>query len=111
MASAESDSFVPADADRYCVHCGFPFRGQDRGRSYCRQYSLPDHGRCGRRLRDAQDQEEMRKRLRITQEADPYASRTSEDAIAHAWVRQHYPDLDLEQWQPTRGDGLSAREQ
>jgi hypothetical protein len=39
-------------------------------------------------------------RLRKTQEVDPYASRTSPDAIAHGWVRQHYPDFDLRKWEP-----------
>ena len=39
-------------------------------------------------------------RLRKTQETDPYAPRTSPDAIAHDWVRQHYPDLDLRKWEP-----------
>jgi hypothetical protein len=41
-------------------------------------------------------------RLRKTQEADPYVWRTSEDAIAYGWVRQHFPDVNLQEWQPAQ---------
>jgi hypothetical protein len=96
MASAEPDLFVPADADRFCEYCGFPFRGQDRSRQYCHEYpKSEDHGACGRRLRDAQTEEGLRERLKITQEWEPSKRPTSRYAIAHAWVRQHYPDVDL----------------
>lgn len=94
--------FVPAVSKYFCVQCGFPFRGGYRAWPYCHEYDLyPDHGRCGRRLQDAQVPDGLRMRLRKTQEADPYARRTSEDAIAHGWVRQHYPDLDLREWEPS----------
>jgi len=104
VATAESEPFVPADADRFCVYCGFPFRDHDRGQVYCRQYARPGHGRCGRRRRDAQSEEGLKERLRRTQAADPYARQTSVYAIAHEWVRQRYPDVNLERWQPARGD-------
>ena len=103
--------FVPAYADRFCAHCGFPFRDPDRNRLLCHQYDLPGHGRCGVRLRDAQNPEGLRMRLRKTQEADPYGGRTSEDAIAHDWVRQHYPDVDLREWKPHESLGSVVREQ
>jgi hypothetical protein len=103
VASAEPDLFVPADADRFCEYCGFPFRGKDRSQRYCYEYpKSEDHGACGKRLRDAQTKVGLRRRLGITQEADPCTRRTNEDAIAHAWVRQHYPDVDLERWRPAR---------
>jgi hypothetical protein len=95
-------SFVPADARHFCAHCGFPFRRGDWGRLHCHEYDLPDHGRCEKRLRDARDQEGLKMRLRKTQEADPYARRTNEDAIAHDWVRQQYPAVNLKEWQPAR---------
>lgn len=44
-------------------------------------------------------------RLTKTQAADPYAARTGPDAIAHGWVRQHYPDLDLTEWAPRENLG------
>src|SRR5215470_216158 len=95
--------FVPAYADRFCTHCGFPFRGSDRGRQYCHQFDLfPDHGRCERRRRDAANPEGLEMRLRVTQQADPYSTRTGEDAIAHGWVRLHYPSVSLEEWKTAR---------
>lgn len=94
--------FVPADADDFCEYCGFPFRGGKRTPSLCREYHLPNHGRCGRRRRDAWNREGRMMRLRKTQEADPYGWRTSEDAIAHGWVSQHFPDVNLQNWQPAR---------
>jgi len=69
----------------------------------CSEYDRhPDHGRCGRRLRDAQDPEGLQMRLRKTQEMDPYAKRSSEDAVAYEWVRSHYPDVRLQDWEPRR---------
>ena len=41
-------------------------------------------------------------RLRKTQEMDPYAKRSSEDAVAYEWVRSHYPDVRLQDWEPRR---------
>jgi hypothetical protein len=106
------DLFVPAHADYFCVHCGFPFRRGERNWPYCHEYDLsPDHGRCERRLQDAQDPEGLRMRLRKTQEANPAATRTSPDAIAHEWVRQHYPDVDLQGWEPHEGFELAAHRQ
>src|SRR5262249_37275635 len=65
------------------------------------EYDLvPDHGRCEHRLRDAHDPERLLMRLRKTQEASPHARRTSPDAIAHGWVREHHPDVNLRQWEP-----------
>lgn len=66
---------------------------------------FPGHGRCGKRWHDAQHPEGLRERLRKTQEADPHDQRTSEDAIAHDWVRQHHPGEDLEPWQPVQESG------
>jgi hypothetical protein len=95
--------FVPAYADHFCVNCGFPFREVDWGRRYCHEYDKsPDHGRCGRRLRDAGQQDGLEMRLRKTQEADPYVWATGEDAVAHGWVRQNYPRMNLQNWQPAR---------
>src|SRR5690348_3222500 len=100
VTTAQPVPFVPAHAERFCVYCGFPFRDPNRGQEYCREYALPDHGRCGQRLRDAQDPQGLANRLAATRDASPYARRTSEDAIAHRWVRQHYPQVDLRPWQP-----------
>jgi hypothetical protein len=103
VATSESkDPFVPADARWYCKHCGFRFRGGARDPLLCRTYDDPAHGRCGRRLRDAQDPEGLRKRLRKTQETDPYVRRTSEDAVAYEWAKQHYPKTNLQDWEPCR---------
>jgi hypothetical protein len=95
--------FVPAHAEYFCVHCGFPFRNGPP-QQYCREFDLKDnHGRCETRRLDAQDQAGgLLTRLRKTQEADPYAWATGRDAIAHAWVRQRYPDVSLAEWQPYR---------
>ena len=100
VTTAQPSPFYPASARYFCAHCGFPFRDPNRIQLYCHEYPLPGHGRCGRRLRDAQETAGLEKRLRKTQETDPYARRTTEDAIAHEWVRQHFPHVDLKQWQP-----------
>jgi hypothetical protein len=50
-------------------------------------------------------------RLSKTQAADPYAERTSEDAIAHGWVRQHYPNVDLQEWELPESPKSVTREQ
>jgi hypothetical protein len=94
--------FVPAYADRFCAHCGFPFRGSDRGRQYCHQFDLPNHGRCERRRQDAANPEGLQMRLRATQQADPRSTRTIEDAVAHAWVRLHYPNVNIRNWKPAQ---------
>ena len=94
-------AFVPAYADRYCAHCGFPFRGRDRSRQYCREYTdRADHGACEERRQNARRPDGLRERLHKTQEADPYARSSSDHAVAHQWVREHYPDVDLREWQP-----------
>lgn len=111
VTSQRNVPFVPATADRFCAHCGFPFRAGDQHRPYCHEYDLPDHGRCGERLREAQDLEGLRKRLRKTQEADPNSRRTSEYAIAYGWVRLHHPEVDLQEWEPYQSAGPVAREQ
>lgn len=93
--------FVPAYVDSFCENCGFPFRESDGHRRYCHEYDLyRDHGRCARRRREAQDPEGLIKRLTKTQEANPHSRRTGEYAVAHAWVRLHYPAVDLRHWQP-----------
>ncbi len=93
--------FLPAFADHYCRHCGFLFREEDQDRQYCREYALSaDHGRCEQRLRDSLGPNGLQIRLRKTLEADPYSPRTSPDAVAHAWVRRYYPDVNLQEWQP-----------
>src|SRR5580698_3678066 len=70
-------------------------------REYCHEYDKsPDHGRCGRRLRDAGRQDGLEMRLRKTQQADPYVWATGEDAVAHRWVRQNYPRMNLQNWLP-----------
>lgn len=100
--------FVPAYADRYCQHCGFPFRGKDRSRTFCHEYpKTPDHGACGEREVSARSLHGLMFRLQVTQDADPYATRTSKHAVAHGWVREHYADVDLQDWEP---DGVLRSE-
>ncbi len=95
--------FIPALAKQYCIHCGFPFRAGDQHPDHCREYDLyPNHGRCEKRQRNAEDPEGLRMRLKKTQEADPYSKRTSPDAIAHRWVREHYPSINLQDWEPSQ---------
>jgi hypothetical protein len=85
---------VPADADHFCVQCGYPFRSGYRATRCC---SAPSA--CGRRLRDARTLDGLEKRLRAAREADPYEEFGGAE-IAHGWVRLHYPELDLDEWDP-----------
>ena len=79
---------------------------------YCQTYEPDsDQGACAGRRRDAQNLEGLRKRLRQTQEADPYRWQTSNDAIAHGWVRLHYLDVDLREWEPFERPEPVGREQ
>src|SRR5262249_781294 len=70
-----------------------------------------DQGACAERYRAAQNPKGLRNRLRRTQEADPHTWQTSGDAIAHDWVRLHYPDVDLGKWEPFERPGPVRREQ
>ena len=49
----------------------------------------------------AQNPEGLRKRLTSTRDAKPVSRRTSNYAVAHEWVRQQYPHVDLQGWRPS----------
>ena len=93
--------FVPAHAEHFCVNCGFPFRNGPP-QQYRREYDLKsNHGRCETRPTGCAGSGRWPAgQAQKTQQADPHAWATGQDAIAHAWVRQRYPHVNLADWQP-----------